>query len=53
MLLEIEKYHNVSDNNVNNYVDVLEQFLYNKDILVSLFGEKSIYHERILFKYFQ
>ena len=36
MLLEIEKYHNVSDeNNVNNYVDVLEQFLYNKDILVS------------------
>tara|TARA_B100001758_G_scaffold131596_1_gene113209 strand:- start:1118 stop:1810 length:693 start_codon:yes stop_codon:yes gene_type:complete len=36
MLLEIEKYHHVSDeNNVNNYVDVLEQFLYNKDMLVS------------------
>ena len=36
MLLEIDKYKNISDEcNINNYIDVLEKFLYNKDVFVS------------------
>ena len=36
MLIEIEKYSNQNDEyNINNYIDILEQFLYNKDIQVS------------------
>ena len=36
MLIEIEKYSNQKDDyNINNYIEILEQFLYNKDIQVS------------------
>jgi hypothetical protein len=36
MLIEIEKYSERNDDyNINNYIEILEQFLYNKDIQVS------------------
>ncbi len=36
MLIEIEKYSERNDDyNINNYIEILEQFLYNKDVQVS------------------